>query len=271
MRLATWNIRWGRRIDTDPRAAVISDAACLREIGEAVADLRIDVLALQEVDQKLARSGRTRQVDAIAQAMGAAPGQYRFTAHNLGSATGLRMRPLRSDAHGLPAFGIGLCATVPVRSWHILTFPLRLPDISLWSGPEPWYRRVSVFDLTRSLSAAVVNPAAPVTVACFHAPVPTHAGREQLATAAAALGTLPGPRIIMGDFNADPAGAAAGIGWHSLADGLTYPAPQPRIQLDGVICDRPLAVTASAVETLPFSDHRLLWADVDVPDAGRAQ
>lgn len=271
MRLATWNIRWGRRIDTDPRASVTSDTACLREIGAAVADLGIDVLAVQEVDQKLARSGRTRQIDSIAYAMGAQPVQYRFTAHNLGPATGLRMRPFRSDAHGLPAFGIGMCTTMPVRSWHILNFPLRLPDISMWAGTRPWWERIVVFDLTRSLSAVVVNPQAPISVANFHAPVPTYAGREQLAMAAAAMTRLPGPRIIMGDFNADPGAAAATIGWHSLTEGLTYPATQPQIQLDGIISDQPLTVSASGVENLPFSDHRLVWADVDVSGVKQAQ
>jgi endonuclease/exonuclease/phosphatase family metal-dependent hydrolase len=62
LRLATWNIAGARRERTDQ---VDLDA-----VVAGVRALNVDLLAMQEVDRELARSGRVDQPAVIAQAMG---------------------------------------------------------------------------------------------------------------------------------------------------------------------------------------------------------
>jgi endonuclease/exonuclease/phosphatase family metal-dependent hydrolase len=63
LRVATWNIAGARREGTDQ---VDLDA-----VATGVRALSVDLLAVQEVDRNLARSGRADQPAVIAQALGA--------------------------------------------------------------------------------------------------------------------------------------------------------------------------------------------------------
>jgi hypothetical protein len=64
LRVATWNIAGARR---EPTNQVDLDA-----VVAGVRALEVDLLAVQEVDRQLARSGRSDQPAVIAQALGAA-------------------------------------------------------------------------------------------------------------------------------------------------------------------------------------------------------
>lgn len=62
VRFATWNILSGRRLD---RVTVDLDA-----VAGAIASLDADVVALQEVDRCLERTGNEAQLEEIARATG---------------------------------------------------------------------------------------------------------------------------------------------------------------------------------------------------------
>ena len=75
---------------------------------------------------------------------------------------------------------------------------------------------------------------------------------------------LPGPRLLVGDFNLPGAVPRLVSGWTQLARVPTYPSWKPRVQLDHVLADRPTPVAAARALRLPVSDHCALVVDVDL-------
>lgn len=100
---------------------------------------------------------------------------------------------------------------------------------------------------------------------------------------AAALGDLPAPapvRILLGDFNAtldqDDFRDLLGSGYEDVADTLgdgldpTWPDHRrlpPVLTIDHVLVDRRVGIRDYAVEELPGSDHRAVYAELDLPRA----
>ena len=109
------------------------------------------------------------------------------------------------------------------------------------------------------LAAVVQTPSGVITVATTHLSfVPVWNG-VQLRKLCARLAQLPGPRILLGDLNMPPPFPRALSGWRSLAKVKTYPANDPKIQLDHVLASGDVGPVRS-VDTpeLPLSDHRAL-------------
>ncbi|MEH1168524.1 endonuclease/exonuclease/phosphatase family protein [Micromonospora sp. CPCC 205539] len=258
MRLATFNMLHGRSL-TD--GLVDPD-----RLTAAVRALDADVLALQEVDRDQHRSGNLDLTALAARALGAP--HHRFAAAVVGT-PGEQFRPLRDDddGHGEPCYGIGLISRHPVRSWHITRLkpaPVRSPIYV----PGPGRGLILLRDEPRVVLAAVLDtPHGPLTVAATHLSFVPGWNARQLRQTIRALRALPAPRVLLGDLNL-PAGAARLVsGWQPLGRRPTYPAGQPRIQLDHVLADR------HAVEHLPpvravtaplsaISDHRPLLVDL---------
>lgn len=89
----------------------------------------------------------------------------------------------------------------------------------------------------------------------------------QLRRVVRVLRTLPAPRILLGDLNLPAGPAAALTRWQPLARRPTYPAGQPRVQLDHILADRHgldrlPAVTAVHTPLATISDHRPLVVDL---------
>ena len=102
-----------------------------------------------------------------------------------------------------------------------------------------------------------------MTVATTHLSfVPVWNG-VQLRTLTAALAELPGPRVLLGDLNMPGAVPRWLTRWQVLARTVTYPAWDPKIQLDHVLGHGTLP-PVRAVETpeLPLSDHRALVVEL---------
>jgi endonuclease/exonuclease/phosphatase family metal-dependent hydrolase len=100
LRVATWNIAGARREQTNQ---VDLDA-----VVAGVRTLGVDLLAVQEVDRQLARSGRADQPAVIAQALGA--GWFWSYAPAL---VGDDFRPLSGPDPGGPAYGNLLVSQLP--------------------------------------------------------------------------------------------------------------------------------------------------------------
>ncbi len=223
MRVATFNIQHGRPAG--------DGGVDIDTVVDACASLTADVLALQEVDRGVRRSGRNDLAGAVADATGA---------------TLLWGRTLRT---GGGEYGNALL--VRGTAAEILTVAL----------PRPWRSEPRGAVVAR-LSAGGVDG----TVAATHLGVAKSESLIQLRAIVAELMGRPGPRILLGDFNrhpheVEPELAAAGL--RLVPTGLTFPANAPKHRIDYVAVDG-LSVLGAAVVRTAISDHRAVVADVAI-------
>ena len=248
MRLATFNLLHGRSL---------TDGLVVPErLAQAARTLDADVVGLQEVDRDQSRSGGADQTEQVARALGA--DHWRFVPAIVGTPGGTWRAATDEDDSGRPAYGVGLVSRWPVLRWQVVRLPaarVRAPVLLpgtrrvIWLQDEP---RVGVV-------AVVETPLGPVTVGTTHLSFVPGRNGAQLRTLTAALGQLPGPRVLLGDFNLPGPLPRLLTRWRALARTPTYPAPEPRVQLDHVLATGDLPpVTAVQALPLPVSDHRAL-------------
>lgn len=230
------------------------------------ARLEVDVLAVQEVDHLLARSGGVDQATAVARACAGAgsPWVARFAAAVLGTpGPGAVSRPAAGGTReaGEPSYGVALLSRHPVRTWFELRMApsgaaLPVPDPSgglLWAPDE---QRVA-------LAGVVVAPGGEVTVVVTHlsfAPLRAAAQLRELRRWAVGL---PRPLVLLGDLNLPGALPATLTGWTPLVRAATFPRGRPRLQLDHVLLDPgPSGAVGEpgGVHVLGGSDHLALTA-----------
>ena len=224
---------------------------------EAVHALDADVVGLQEVDRWQPRSHSADLTRQVAEAMGAE--HWRFVPALVGTpGSAWRAATDEDDDATEAAYGIGLVSRWPVRSWHVTRLdaaPVRSPVVLPGSSQVVWLR-----DEPRvALAAVAESPVGLVTVATTHLSfVPVWNG-VQLRKVTADLAALPGPRVLLGDLNMPPPFPRVLTGWRVLAKAPTYPAWEPRIQLDHVLASGSLPpVVAVESPELAVSDHRAL-------------
>ncbi|HEV2244313.1 MAG TPA: endonuclease/exonuclease/phosphatase family protein [Streptosporangiaceae bacterium] len=288
MRLATFNVLHGRPIRNGrPVPAPAGPAA--RPLAEAVALLDADVLALQEVDRCQERSGGVDQALAAAGALGARDWRYAAALHGRSvpgrgwevdpAVPGLRVYgPEDAAGGGVPSHGIALLTRLAVRSWRarrLPAAPLRLP---LRVPGRPGL--TAVRDQPRAMLAAVLEgERGPFTVVAVHLSFVPGWNAGQLVAARRWLADLPGPHVMLGDFNmigavprlvlngaalAGPPGPRGRDRWRDLARMPTYPAHRPVVQFDHVLAAGVAAdgVRGAWAPVLPISDHRPLVTEL---------
>jgi endonuclease/exonuclease/phosphatase family metal-dependent hydrolase len=222
LRIVTFNIQHGRADD-----GVVDPARLAR----AVAALEPDVLALQEVDVRLRRSGRVDEAQLAADAAGL---------------SGMFGRARRVGWRG--QYGNALLARDGLAQVEVLRMP----------RPAAGERRSAVLARARVGSLEV-------SVAATHLAVEANEARRQLDLLLDALGRRPLPRLLLGDLNLTsdlvaPAVEAAGM---TLVRGpATFPADAPRIRIDHVAVAG-LDVVSVAVPESDVSDHRPLVVEVE--------
>lgn len=254
MRVATFNLLHGRSLH-DGRVEP-------ERLHEAVCGLDADVLGMQEVDRDQPRSGRLDIAAIAADALGAV--DHRFAPTVVGTpgegftpATGRDASAPDPCLDGQPRYGVALASRWPVSRWLLL----RLPAAPARSPVLVDGRVVLLVDEPRVLLAAVIDaPFGRYTVATTHLSFAPGWNVRQLRRVVRALAQLPAPRILLGDLNVPASVARVVSGWRVAARHPTYPAPDPRIQLDHVLIDpsSPVTVTASASPATAISDHRPL-------------
>jgi endonuclease/exonuclease/phosphatase family metal-dependent hydrolase len=256
VRVASFNILNGRSpADGEVDVGRLRDAATL---------LDADVLGLQEVDRDQPRSHGLDLTAEVATAMG---GQGRFAAAIAGT-PGEKWRPARDgDPPTGPAYGIGLVSRLPVTRWLVTRLPsapVRSPIVI----PGPRRKVLWLRDEPRVLIAAVLDtPAGPMTVGNTHLSFVPGWNGAQLRRAARALRGLPPPRVLLGDLNLPGALPRWLTGWTPLAQALTFPTEEPRVQLDHVLGHGPglPPVAAAGAREMALSDHRALLVDLGDP------
>jgi endonuclease/exonuclease/phosphatase family metal-dependent hydrolase len=208
-------------------------------IGEAVAELDVDVLAMQEVDRGSRRVGR-RDLAVLAQ-------------ESFDGA--LEWASAMTLAQGGEYGNVLL-----VRGDITATEVVRLPGRRRGKGHEP---RVG-------LVAEVEVDGHAWTIGVTHLSTHRLVASEQLVALLDALGDRPEPRVLLGDLNLEVEHLLPSLTAESyrLAIGpLTHPAHRPRRQIDHVAVSGPgCSVTVVGTLQLPVGDHRALIADVHCPD-----
>ncbi len=262
LRVGTLNLASGRGPGGRPLTA--------EQLGDAVAGLDADVLALQEVDAGQARSGGTDQAAVVAAALGAV--DWRVAATLTGTPSPFRGTWTAADPGDLrapgstvsaPAYGIALLSRRPVRGWAVLglgtgraRLPLRAPDPGT-GRPRTWW----VPDEPRIAVAACLDG---VTVVGTHLSFSPPTAVRQLRRLRRWAASLPGPVVLAGDLNLPGGVPGRLLGATRLVSEPSFPAHAPRLQLDHVLA-LGAAVTGrdAAARALPVGDHRALTVTVD--------
>jgi endonuclease/exonuclease/phosphatase family metal-dependent hydrolase len=238
----------------------------IERLGRAVADLRADVVALQEVDYLLDRTGAVDQA-AVVTAVCAGTGpvwQYRFAAAVHGTPGSSRtFRSAAATQPHVPSYGLALLSRWRVAEWHELRLPpgrMRLPVLLPRGAPQ---RLVWAPDEQRvALAGVIATPLGQLSVVCTHLSFsPLQAARQLRRVAAWAAG-LPRPLVLLGDVNLPGTLPTLLTGWRSLVRGATYPSTHPRLQLDHALADGGVRVATAEVVAVGGSDHRGLLVEL---------
>jgi endonuclease/exonuclease/phosphatase family metal-dependent hydrolase len=220
----------------------------------AAASLEADVLGIQEVDRLQAATGHVDMTAEIASALGAV--DYRFVAA-LEGVPAQRWHPAREELPDGPSYGIGLVSRRPVLAWHVL----RLPSLPVYVPfPNPATKRLLwIRDQPRVAIAAELDG---VTVATTHLSFVAGWNVVQLRKVRRWLQDLPGPHVLMGDFNLPRSLAVRSTGWTSLVAAKTFPSWNPKVQLDHILTSGGLVASAADARALPLSDHCAVTVDL---------
>ncbi len=227
LRVASFNVLHGR----DPQRLVAHPG----RLAAACAGLGADVLALQEVDQRVIRS---RFADLTARVS---------TASGMQAVFGPTRRLLLTGRYGNALFVRGR-----IDGYELV----RLPG---GRGSEP-----------RAMILALAVPdttGAPLSVGATHLSTRRVEALEQLAAVLEALTRRPGPHLLLGDLNLEPAdvGPVVTRGGLTLAGGPpTFPATSPRRRIDHVAVGG-LRLGLVDAPVVAMSDHRPLLADLALP------
>lgn len=229
------------------------------QLATAVSGVRADVVALQEVDRGQPRSGGIDQARVIADALGLP--HVRFAATLAGDVREGKSSPARWGAADGAAYGLAILSRWPVLAWFVKPLPrlpLRHPVIS---GGR---LRLRDDEQRGALAAVLQTPHGRLSVVSAHLSLLAPVAAVQALALLRSAATMPTPAIVCGDLDLDPwALAPLAPGWR-LPRALTFPARDPRRQIDHALTRGARIERADAVE-LSISDHRGLLVTLVPP------
>jgi endonuclease/exonuclease/phosphatase family metal-dependent hydrolase len=241
VRLATYNLLHGLDLR---RGTVDLDATAA-----AIAALDADVVAVQEVDRGLPRSGGVDQVAELAARLG---GTGVFAPALLGDPTRSWERgPGAGPDPGGPAYGIGLISRLPMTA----------PTVTALPGGGPGRARLPMphrdGEPRAALRVTVAAPWGPLSVTTAHLSFVPWQGRRQLAAvdAVARNGTA---AVLLGDLNLLPRTVGTALrpsGWRTATAGPTFPSWRPLTQIDHLLVHGDVTLSDVRVGPTGPSDH----------------
>ena len=236
LRVVTYNIRHG--VGSDDKLDLERTAAVLRRLNP-------DIIALQEVDERVERSGRVDQAARLGELLG--------MQHAFGSFM---------DYQG-GRYGLAILARHPIRT----ATPLRLRD-----GNEPRVALVVRLALPDSSSLTAIS-------VHFDWVVNDSFRFAQARQVAAFLDTLSSAYVLMGDFNDEPGSRTLALFQERATEApkpadrhLTFSAAQPAKEIDFIFVapsERWRIGPAQVVDEAVASDHRPVFAELVLRPAVR--
>ena len=237
-------------------------------LGGAVAGLQADVVALQEVDHLLERTGSVDQTAAVAAACAGSgtPWQYRFAAALHGTPGDVRtFRAAAATQPDEPSYGVALLTRWEVTRWHELRLPPARARLPVPLPPGSPRRLLWTPDEQRvALAGVLATPVGELTVVCTHLSFSPLQAARQLRRLVPWCADLPRPLVLLGDLNLPGTLPARLSGWRPLVRAATYPAGRPRLQLDHVLAAGEVRVAAARAVRVGGSDHRAPVVDVEL-------
>jgi len=247
MRVISWNLL---------HASPVLPGQSPRELDEIFGEIKVDLLALQEVDENQPRSQGAAHIAKIAEIVGASDWAY---ARTLIGTPGEKWRSARGDETDLhsacrePSYGIGLISKIPVTKWHRIELGRSIVGLPLLVGGEKRPKFMYVNDEPRvAIIAELTNG---YTVAVTHLSFFPVVNYLQLRKLQRVLKKLPGRKIIMGDLNLPFAIPERATRWHSLVACNSYPSWKPAIQFDYILTEEKFSGTTIELAPMAISDH----------------
>ncbi|WAL64569.1 endonuclease/exonuclease/phosphatase family protein [Amycolatopsis cynarae] len=241
--VATYNIHAGAGED---------DVFDLDRTAEAIRSLHADVVGLQEVDVRWgARSDYTDEARELASRLGMRV--FFAPIYDLDPATA-----------GAPRrrFGVAVLSRYPVLSaenHEITRLSTQVPDPV--PAPAPGFAEVAV-----NVRGTVVH------VYCTHLDYRSDPSvrRAQVNDMLGILAADRGPKVLVGDFNAQPGAPELSALWGSVRDAApqgepTYPAAAPDRRIDLITVSPEVTVEATRTVATLASDHRPVLARLHLP------
>jgi endonuclease/exonuclease/phosphatase family metal-dependent hydrolase len=255
LRIATYNLLHG--IDVGTGRIDLGAAAA------AIDGLGADVVAVQEVDRGLERTGAVDQVAVLADRLGwhgaFAPALYGSPASSWTTPDG--------DDSGEPAFGVGILSRFPLSAVASRRLPGGRDGERRWSG-STWNPGWDA-EPRAALRATVSADGVTLSVTTTHLSYLPWRGVAQLRAAASFATAVTGPAALIGDLNL-PAwatrAALAGTPLQHAGGAPTYPAWRPRVQIDQLLHTQALRATDVQVGPRGPSDHLPLVARLEPRD-----
>jgi len=259
MRITSWNLLHGMEIP--PNKSGPSVAA----LQKAIVELSTQVIAVQEVDYNLPRSGSVNQISEIANAMGAL--DWAFAPSIIGT-PGEKWRKLNENDLRIVnsastntlngSYGIAIASTIKVLQWHRLELgnspigmPLVVPTESETSS-KPKIRGIYVHDEPRlALAATLENGYTVVNTHLSFVPGVNLSQLKKLKKWALQIGSQTNTKVLlMGDLNLPKNLPVALSSWKSLVTKNTYPSWGAKVQFDYILSTQ---LTADEYQPLIFS------------------
>jgi endonuclease/exonuclease/phosphatase family metal-dependent hydrolase len=255
VRVASWNILSGKTVDGSPAPP----------LADQVSHLDVDVLALQEVDHRMQRSGAAEQPRDAALGLNAI--DWRFAPSYAGQEDEPRIWTpgvLHGPTSALPGphYGIALLSRIPVRRWHRLELgssPIGLPLLYARDGQR---RMKYVSDEPhQAIAAELENGWTAIATHLSFVPPINMLQLRRIRLWAKQFGRKV---FILGDLNLTYRFLPLGPLWRTAAHTRTYPSWKPVVQFDHVLIRRGLKARKLKRPKTELSDHLPVLAEIRV-------
>lgn len=279
MRVTSWNLLHGMAIPptNDP-------AADQKKLGQAIEAIGADVIGIQEVDERLQRSGNCSQTALVAETMRTehwgfapvmvgAPGEKwrKLDTSDLKIITKKNLE-INSQSNISGNYGIGIASKIPVLNWDrlelgksVFGMPLVIPAENK-KGKQS-VRVIYVADEPRvALAATLDNGWTVINTHLSFVPFVNYRQLGKIKRWTKQLSEKYGTQVlIIGDMNLPKGLPAIGSSWNSLITQNSYPSWGAKIQFDYILSN---TLQPNQFETLPtvitgMSDHLPMSIDIN--------
>ena len=238
-------------------------------LSERAKQLDVDVLALQEVDFFQARSQGVDQCELIGKALGAKYSSRGITLHGTPGEKWRTFDPTKKvDAHttfaSLPGlYGNGIVSRIPIIKEFRLNLgrsklgaPLAIPQ-SPTNGGRPKMRLIYIHDEPRVAHAIYLENG--YTIINTHLSFVPGMNVYQLRKIRSWARTIPGIKILLGDFNLPGKIPEKITKWKGAVKAFTYPSWGANLQFDHILIEQSHLTKFTALTFTPpeqmVSDH----------------